>query len=132
MKGLSVRQLGLLSLIALGLLVSLIAILLGAWALAAASAVLSFGVFVVLVVFTLAAMTRSARRMSELVRSMGPQLRETTAGIRRVDQRTEERFRTLDSVEGRLEAAERRMLAAFENHRQHVEDLIGRNTPPTA
>lgn len=125
MKGLSGAQLGLLVLIALGLLVSLIAVVAEAWVVAAASALISFGVFVILVVFTLVALTRSVRRTGELVRSTSPRLRETAAGIRRVDQRTAERFKTLDSAEARLEATERRMLAAFEAHSHRVEDTVG-------
>lgn len=122
MKGLSVPQLGLLSLTGLGLLVSLVAVVAETWVIAAAAALISFGFFVLLVVFTLAALTRSVRRTGELVRTTAPRLRETSAGIRRVDQRTAERFKTLDSAEARLEAAERRMLAAFEAHRFHLED----------
>lgn len=128
MKGLSVPQLGLLSLTGLGLLVSLVAVVAEAWVIAAAAAVISFGLFVILVVFTLAALTRSVRRMGELVRSTAPRLRETSAGIRRVDQRTAERFKTLDSAEARLEATERRMLAAFEAHSHRVEDTVAEAT----
>lgn len=128
MKGLSVPQLGLLSLTGLGLLVSLVAAVAEAWVVAAAAAVVSFGFFVVLVVFTLAALTRSVRRTGELVRSTAPRLRETSAGIRRVDQRTAERFKTLDSAEARLEATERRMLAAFEAHSHRVEDTVAEAT----
>ncbi|RJN32974.1 hypothetical protein [Nesterenkonia natronophila] len=124
MKGLSVPQLGLLSLTALGLLVSLVGVVAEAWVVAAAAAVASFGFFVILVVFTLAALTRSVRRLGELVRSTAPRLRETSAGIRRVDQRTAERFKTLDSAEARLEAAERRLVAAFEAQSQRVEDSV--------
>ena len=124
MKGLSVPQLGLLSLTGLGLLVSLVAVIAEAWVIAAAAALISFGFFVILVVFTLAALTRSVRRTGELVRTTAPRLRETSAGIRRVDQRTAERFKTLDSAEARLEAAERRVVAAFEAHSQRVEDTV--------
>lgn len=124
MKGLSGPQLGLLVLTALGLLVSLGAVVAEAWVVAAAAAVVSFGFFVILVIFTLAALTLSVRRMGELVRNTAPRLRETSAGIRRVDQRTAERFKTLDSAEARLEATERRMLAAFESHSHRVEDTV--------
>lgn len=124
MKGLSAAQLGLLALVALALLVSLVAVVVDAWMLAAIAALAGFGLFVVVVVFTLAALTRTVGRLGETTREMALQVRETASGTRRVDQRTDERFKTLDSGEARLEATERRMLAAFEAHRQYVEDTI--------
>lgn len=124
MKGLSAAQLGLLALVGLALLVSLVAVVVEAWMLAAVTALVGFGVFVVLVVFTLAALTRTVGRLGETMRETVPQVRETASGIRRVDQRTDERFKTLDSTEARLQATERRMLAAFETHRQRVEDTL--------
>lgn len=122
MKGLSAAQLGLLALVALALLVSLVAVVVDAWMLAAVTVLIGFGAFVVVVVFTLAALTRRVGRLGETVREMAPQLGETASGIRRVDQRTDERFKTLDSSQARLQATERRMLAAFEAHRFHLED----------
>lgn len=122
MKGLSRSQVGLLALVALALLVALIAVVVEAWTLAAAAGVISFGLFVVLVVFTLAALTHSVQRQSELMRDSAVRTRETVSGIRRIDQRTEERFKTLDSTAARMEAAERRMLAAFEAHRFQLQD----------
>lgn len=127
MKGLSRAQLTLLTLVALALLVALIAVVVEAWRFAAAAAVISFGLFVVLVVLTLTALTRSVQRQSELLRDSAVRTRETVSGIRRIDQRTEERFMTLDSMAARMEAAERRLLAAFEAHRHHIEDTVAQD-----
>lgn len=124
MKGLSAAQLGLLGILALALLSTLIAVVMGAWTMAALAAVVSFGLFAILVVFTLAALTRSVQRQTELIRDTAPRVQETAAGIRRVDQRTADRFRTLDTAEARQEATGRRVLAAFEAHRQRVEDTV--------
>lgn len=124
MKGLSRSQVGLLALVALALLVALIAVVVEAWTLAAAAGVISFGLFVVLVVLTLAALTHSVQRQSELLRDSALRTRETVSGIRRIDQRTEERFQTLDSTAARLEAAERRMLAAFDAQRFQLQDEL--------
>jgi hypothetical protein len=123
-KGLSRAQLGLLVVLAIILLGTLIAVLLQEWVVAAGAAVISFGLFAVLVVFTLTALTGSVRRLGELSRATAPRVRETAAAVRRVDQRTAERFKTLDTAGARLEAAERRVLAAFEDHRQRVEDSV--------
>lgn len=124
MKGLSAAQLGLLGILALTLLATLVAVVLEAWTMAAVAAAISFGLFAILVVFTLAALTGSVQRQTELIRETAPRVQETAAGIRRVDQRTADRFRTLDSAEARQEATGRRMLAAFEAHRQRVEDTV--------
>jgi hypothetical protein len=124
-KGLSAAQLGLLVILALTLLATLIAVMLEAWTLAAASAVISFGLFAILVVFTTAALTQSVQRQTALIRETVPRIQEAAAGVRRVDQRTADRFRSLDSSEARQEVTGRRILAAFEAHRQRVEDTVG-------
>lgn len=124
MKGLSAAQLTLLGLAALALAIALVAIVVESWTLAAATALVGFGLSVVVVVFTMAALTRRVGRLGETAREMAPQVRETASGIRRVDQRTDERFKTLDSMEARLQATERRMLAAIEAHRFQLEDEL--------
>jgi hypothetical protein len=123
-KGLSIAQLGLLVVLALTLLATFIAVVVEAWTLAAASAAISFGVFAILVVFTLAALTQSVQRQTALIRETSGRVHEAAAGIRRVDQRLTDRFRSLDSSEARQEVTGRRMLAAFEAHRQRVEDTV--------
>lgn len=124
MKGFSGPQIGLLCILGLSLLATLIAILLEAWRVAAAGAVVSFGVFSVLVVFTLIALKESVQRTSGLVRATNPRIRETAAGVRRLDNRTADRFKTLDFTEARIESAERRLLATLETHRFELEDEV--------
>lgn len=124
MKGLSRRQLGLLGLLGLSLLGTLVAILLGQWTAVGVGSVVSFGLFSVLVVLTLAALTRSMQRLRGALRATSPRIRDTAAGVRRLDHRTADRFKALDSTEARLEAAERRLLATFEAHRFQLEDDV--------
>ncbi|WP_147105093.1 hypothetical protein [Nesterenkonia populi] len=124
MKYLSRPQRTLMGGLGFALLATLITIVLEAWQFAALGAVVSFGIFAALVVFTLAALTRSMQLIRTRVRNIDPRVREIAAGVRRLDNRTAERFKTLEATQARLEASERRVLASVEAHRFDLEDEI--------
>ncbi|NDK33179.1 hypothetical protein [Nesterenkonia haasae] len=97
------------------------------WKLAIACAAASFGLFTVLMLFTLAAMLRTLRLVRGRVRTIDHEIRQVrhmAAGVRRIDNRTAERFKMFEATEARVEAAERRLLATFEAHRFQLEDEV--------
>ncbi|GAB3845826.1 hypothetical protein [Nesterenkonia populi] len=129
-QGLSTKQLAVIGIYGVALLTTLIALLAGAWTLAAAAAVVSLGLLSVLLVLTLAAMTRTAALTRQQVREIHHQTRggEQLGQLRRLEAQTADRFKelttTLHGTEARLEAAERRLLVTFEAHRDQLEDDI--------
>ncbi|WP_258934921.1 hypothetical protein [Nesterenkonia pannonica] len=126
MKGISKNQLVFLAVIAFGIAASAVSVLLEAWRIAALAALGSFGLFVLFVAFSLAAMTRSSQLVRSRVREIYSLTKMVHASTRRVDNRTAERFKTLESTQDRIEAAERRLLATLESQRFQLEDDIAR------
>lgn len=127
MKGLSTQQLVVLGACFLALLGTIAAVLVEEWKVAVVAAATSFGLFTVLVAFTLSAMHRVMRGISGRLRTIDREMSQTrhiAAGVRRIDNRTTERFKMFEATEARLEAAERRLLATFEAHRLQLEDEI--------
>lgn len=122
MKGLSRPQLGLLSILGLALISTLTASIMRQWMVAAVSAVITFGLFTILVVFTLAALTKSVRRSGEVINRAASRIHDASAGIRRIERRIVDRSEAFDSMQMRIEASERRLIAAFEAQRFHIED----------
>ncbi|WP_146339474.1 hypothetical protein [Nesterenkonia sp. NBAIMH1] len=129
-RGLSTKQIAVIGAYGIALLATLIAVLAGAWTVAAAAGIISLGLLSVLLVFTLAAMTRIASLTRQQVREIHHQTRagEELGQLRRLEADTAERFKelsgTLQGTEARIEAAERRLLATFEAHRDHLEEDI--------
>ncbi|MGJ9425473.1 hypothetical protein ACHABX_06465 [Nesterenkonia halotolerans] len=122
MKGISISQMVVIVGCLIALVGSSVLVILEEWRAAALSALASFGLLAVFVVFTLAAMTHSAtiarRRLLEVSRSA----HQLVTSTRRVDRRTAERFKVLDVHQDKLEGIERRLLAVMEAQRFQFED----------
>lgn len=127
-RGLSKEQLALVLVYAAALAVTFIAVLMQQWVFAAASAVVAFGLFSALVVLTLGAMTHAASGARRLLHDLGRSIKvgRTVALFRRLEERSSQMSKTLEATEARLRASEARMLAAFETHRQHMDDEFAR------
>lgn len=123
-RGLSTEQLLLIAVYVLSLGVTLIAVLLGAWRTAAAAGVVTFGLFSAVVILTLAARTYAASLVRDRVERIYQDLRtaRTSSRLRHLDQRYSQMAKSVDATHARVEAAERRLTAAFDAHRLHLEE----------
>ncbi len=127
MKGVSPQQLIVLMACLIMLVATVVAAFAEEWKLAIACAAASFGLFAILTLFTLAVMLRTLRLVRGRVRTIDHeirQIRHVAAGVRRIDNRTAERFKMFESTEARLESTERRLLATFEAQRFQLEDEV--------
>lgn len=129
-RGLSSRQLLLAAAHGVMLLVSVLLVLLQQWVWAAASALISFGLFSGLVILTLAAMTRvnavTRRRIQELRNDGGQE--SLGRAVRRLNDRYSKITGSIQAAEARMDATERRMLGTLESHRHAVEDSLDNMT----
>lgn len=125
-RGLSKEQLALAAVYTLGLALTLVAVILDLWRLAAVTAVVSLGLFSALVILTLAAMTHAAGSARHRINEVLQEIRSarTLRTLRRLDDRQARLDKQLSAAEARREASEQRLLATFEAHRIHLEDEV--------
>ncbi|WP_044495901.1 hypothetical protein [Nesterenkonia massiliensis] len=127
MKLLPIAQIIFFTISALALLGVALAVFAEHWRFAAGAATVSAVFFMGLVALTLAFLQRQLRIIRARVRTIDQELmqnRHIAAGVRRIDDRTADRFKMMEATEARLEAAERRLLATFEAHRFQLEDEL--------
>ncbi|GFZ84621.1 hypothetical protein [Nesterenkonia alkaliphila] len=125
-RGLSLRQLILAGGYLTALAVTLVCAVLGAWKAAAIAGILSFALFSVWVILTLAAMTRNQQALRQRIAQLNREgaSSELSRSLRRLNKHYALITGSLRGSEERIAAAERRMLNALEAHRQHVEDSL--------
>lgn len=122
MKGISTPQVAVIVALFLGLVATAVLVVLEEWKLAALGSLGTLGLFVAFVILTLAAMTHAASTTRRRVLDISRQTRQVVSATRRVDRRTAERFKMLESHQERLEATERRLLGVIEAQRFQLED----------
>lgn len=125
-RGLSPQQLALIGAYLVALTATLTAVLLGAWQMAAAAAVVTFGLFSAVMILTLAARTYAASQTRRRIEQIHHELRtaRTSSRLRHLDQQYSQMVKSVDATHSRLEAVERRLTAAFDAHCLHLEEEL--------